>query len=133
MAYPAMETVDRGTRSGIKDQRLSVIRDLDAWQALWAEHKAGQRPLPPLPYVDFSREMIIGAFLGERPTSGYSIEIVGIHITEEGWVVRVQVSTPLPGVALLQVLTQPYHLVKVPRYDGLVGFEIFVVEGKPRA
>lgn len=128
-----LETIDQGVVSGVRDQRMLVIRDLSAWQALWAEHKAGHHLIPPLPYVDFAHEMVIGVFLGEKPTSGYNVVVVGLRQTEEGLIVRVRINTPPPGVALLQVLTQPYYLVKVPRYDGLVGFEIFVVEGQPRA
>lgn len=120
-----VDTIDQGTRSGIRDERKLVIRDWDAWRALWAEHTKGQVPSPSLPYVDFARAMVIGVFLGEKPTSGHAVEIVEVRVLFEKLLVRVQVTTPPPGAILLQVLTQPFHLVKVPRYEGPVVFELF--------
>lgn len=125
-----LETIDRGTHSGVRDARKLVIRDALTWGALWSEHTFGQVPPPPLPPVDFAREMVIAVFLGEKPTSGYAAEIVEIRLTAEGLLVRVKATIPPSGVPLLQVLTQPFHIVKVPRYDGPVAFEVFTVTGK---
>lgn len=124
------ETVDRGVHSGIRDERRVVIRDGAAWASLWAEHVAGRTPPPQLPAVDFSREMVLGYFWGEKPTSGYGVEITEVVQTAQGLLVRVEVSFPRPGAPVLQVLTQPYHLVRLPRSDLPV--EFLVVEAGPQ-
>ncbi|MEN3011073.1 MAG: protease complex subunit PrcB family protein [Candidatus Bipolaricaulaceae bacterium] len=77
--------------------------------------------------------MVIGVFLGEKPTSGYAVEIGEVRLIPQALVVRATVVTPPPDAILLQVLTQPFHLVKVPRYDGVVQFELFPAQGKPRS
>lgn len=119
----AFETIDQGIRSGIRDHRELVIRDYEGWQTLWEEHVVGQLSKSPFPPpVDFSQEMVIAFFLGEKPTAGYEVEIVEIAQLEGRLVVRVQVKSPPPGVALLQVLTQPFHIVRLFRHDLPVEF-----------
>ena len=121
------ETIDQGIRSGIRDARQVVIRDPESWRSLWAEHVKGRVPEPPLPQVDFVREMVIAFFLGEKPTAGYAANIREIFVREGELVVKVYVQTPPPGVFLLQVLTQPFHIVKVGLSDLPVEF---IVEEK---
>ena len=121
--------LDHGVRSGIRDARRLVIRDVETWQALWAEHVAGRVPAPPLPPVDFAREMVLAFFLGEKPTSGYTATITEVLQLQDKLRVKVAVETPPPGSFLLQVLTQPFHIVRLPRYDLPVEFA--VEEGQP--
>jgi len=124
------DTIDQGIHSGIKESRQLVVRDPAAWAALWAEHIAGRVSAPPLPVIDFAREMVIAFFLGEKPTSGYSVEIK--EILEEGdkLIVKVEVAVPPPWAMPLQVLTQPFHIVKMPRFDLPVEFVVVEVETK---
>lgn len=124
------ETVDHGVHSGVREERRVVVRDEAAWRALWDEHVAGRVPEPPLPSVDFTREMAVAFFLGEKPTSGYGVEIVEIVLGGERLQVRVEVVSPPPGAPVLQVLTQPFHIVKLARFDLPVDF--FLVEPSPR-
>ena len=69
----SMRTLDRGTQSNIDQARTVVVRSADEWSALWRAHVA-DKPVAP---VDFTKEMVVGVFLGSRPTAGYSVEIVG--------------------------------------------------------
>lgn len=124
------QTVDQGVHSRIREARQVVIRDIEAWRRLWAEHVAGRIPKPSLPPVDFTREMVIAFFLEEKPTSGYEVEIVEIIQLEGQLLVKVRVKSPLPGVPLLQVLTQPHHIVKLPRYELPVEFSVVGVPSK---
>lgn len=120
------ETVDQGDHSGIRGERRVVVRDGAAWAALWAEHGAGRTPPPELPEVDFSREMVVGFFWGEKPTAGYRVEISEVLAEAGRLVVRVEVGSPPPGAPVVQVLTQPHHLVRLPRSELPV--EFLVVE-----
>ena len=122
-------TVDQGIRSGIRDARQAVVRDPGTWGALWAEHVKGRVPEPPLPLVDFSREMVLAYFLGEKPTSGYAVEIREIALSAGRVLVHVAVTAPPPGAPVLQVLTQPFHIVRAPRSELPV--EFIPVEADP--
>jgi len=118
------ETIDQGFRSGIRDARQVVVRDPETWCNLWAEHVKGRVPEPPLPPVNFIHEMVIAFFLGEKSTSGYTATIREIFVSDGKLLVKVEVETPQPGAFLLQVLTQPFHIVKVTRTDLPVDFLI---------
>jgi hypothetical protein len=116
---PTVRTVVKGAMSGVEARREVVIRSAAEWAALWKEH--GVRD--PLPAVDFSREMVVGVFLGVRNTTGYGVEIV--RAVGNGSVMTVQYVEASPGrdAITAQVLTAPYHLAAMPKHDGEVGFQ----------
>jgi len=118
-AAPRMRTIDKGTQSGIEEARTVVVRTADEWQKLWRAHAAGK----PVPAVDFSQEMVVGVFAGQRPTAGYSVEIVGIRDENGGLVVDYRSGSPTRDAITAQVLTAPYDLVAVPKRAGEVRFE----------
>jgi PrcB C-terminal len=115
----SMRTVDQGTQSNIDEPRTVVIRSADEWSRLWRAHAADK----PAPAVDFNREMIVGVFLGSRPTAGYSVQIVGTREHADGLVVEYRAGSPSRDMMTAQVITTPYHLVAVPKRTGEVRFE----------
>ena len=119
-ALMPMTTIARGGVSNISQPRQVVIRTAGEWDTLWHEH-AG--PDAKAPEVDFSREMVVGVFLGTRSTGGYAVEITGVDERGGAVVVHYTATTPERGMMLAQVITSPFHLVKVPRADGEVTFE----------
>jgi len=126
--YPTVlmlfDTIAHGAHSGVPAERRLVIRDAATWEALWAEHVAEEVPPPSVPPVDFTREMVIAFFWGQKPTSGYEVETTEIAWVEDRIVVRVQESSPRPEDMVLQVLTQPHHIVQTPRVDLPVEFVV---------
>jgi PrcB C-terminal len=116
---PPVRSLDKGTRSVIVVARQVTIRDQDAWTALWQEHAASR----PRPAVDFSSEMVVGVFLGTRPTAGFAAEIMGYRAADGDLVIQYRESAPPRGAITAQVLTSPFHLVVVPRRPGTVTFE----------
>jgi len=114
-----MRTVDKGTQSGVDDPRTVAVRSADDWTTLWRAHAVGKAP----PAVDFSREMVVGVFLGSRPTAGYAVEIVGVREESAALVVQYRTASPGGDVMTAQVITSPFHLVAVPKREGDVRFE----------
>jgi hypothetical protein len=104
--------------SGIGAPRQVALRSVEEWSALWKAHGGGDQP----PAVDFSREMIVGVFLGTRPTAGYGVEIVRTPATPALLIVEYIESGPPRDALLAQVLTAPYHLAAIPRHEGKVMF-----------
>ncbi len=132
----------QGESSGITALRFAVIRDAAAWAALWTEHAGGGTP----PAVDFAREMVVGLWLGARPSGGYSVEIlrmvVPYRIAVGGWcpppselpigaawpctggtevsgfLVDARETRPGPGCVVTQGVTHPFVIVRVPRVEG---------------
>lgn len=111
------------SQSAITEQRLVTVRDADAWARLWAEHvgsAAGTRPLPP---VDFSRNMVIGVFLGSRSACDtLSIEAV----KQKQGPARIEVSykhtPPAPETVCVASIANPAVLITVPKSDLPVEF-----------
>lgn len=118
-----MTTLSKGQYSGIREPLEIVIRTQEDWALFWQRHTSGQAPALPLPRVDFGREMVVGVFLGEKSTGGYQVEITGAHPSESGLQVSYQVKSPPQGAIVAQVITQPHHLIRLPRYNDPVTFK----------
>jgi len=114
-----MVTLARGDASGIVDPHRTVVRDSQTWQSLWSAH-AG--PATQAPDIDFATSMVLAAFAGERPTPGYSVEIVEPRQIGSSLVVPVTEAGPPRGMISAQMIVTPFHIVALPRTDGDVRF-----------
>ena len=111
-------SVAQGTRSQIQEPRQVVVRTAADWQTLWTAHDSAAAPT-----VDFSRAIVVGVFLGTRPTAGFSVRITAVTAKDGGAVVEYVEGRPRPGGMTAQVLTSPFHLVTVPRTIETVVFK----------
>jgi protease stability complex PrcB-like protein len=116
---PPVRTIEKGVDSAVESAQQVVARTPDEWAKLWHTH-SWDRPVPP---VDFSREMVVGVFMGTRPTAGFGIEIVGTRQEHGGLVVQYRETRPGRDAITAQVITAPYHLVAIPRFAGAVTFQ----------
>ncbi len=104
-----------------------MARDPSEYSLLWARHSP---PMPPgvgapdraPPAVDFSREIVVGLFLGSRPTGGFRIRVDAAEREGEGARVSSTEERPGPGCAVIQVITSPYVLLAVSRVPGAITF-----------
>lgn len=110
--------LDRGQQSFIEDAREVVVRTAAEWTALWKQHAPDQRP----PAVDFTRSMVVGVFLGSRPTGGYTVEITRVDREATDLVVTYREQRPSKSDIVTQVITMPYELVTTDRFAGSVRF-----------
>lgn len=69
---------------------------------------------PPLPAIDFDTQYVIGAFAGEKPTGGHTIEITTIRDASNLRTVEMTLERPAPGCIVSQALTSPFQFVSVP-------------------
>jgi hypothetical protein len=67
-----MKTIDAGTQSQIEQPEQVTARSAEDWAKLWRQHSWDREA----PAVDFARDMVVGVFLGGRPTAGFGIQIV---------------------------------------------------------
>lgn len=71
--------------------------------------------MPALPDIDFSREILVVAALGERGSSGYIIVFEGAVENGAGGVdVVVRSLSPARNCGTLTVLTQPVDIARIP-------------------
>jgi len=113
----AFASVAQGSNSQISEPRQVVVRAADEWQTVWRAHSTNAPAS-----VDFSKSMVVGVFLGTRPTAGYSVRIVNIRGTTDAIVVEYREQKPAPGGMTAQMLTSPFTLVSIPRDNRKVEF-----------
>lgn len=118
-AGDAVRTVDKGEQSNIDEAKQVVVRTEAEWTKLWQQHSPDRKR----PAVDFSKDMVVGVFMGSRPTAGYNVSIVSTFAKDGKMLVQYRESQPRPGAMTAQVLTFPYHLVAVTKTAGEVVFE----------
>jgi hypothetical protein len=111
-------TIARGTLSGISEAREVVVRDAAEWDTLWRQHAPEQQA----PSVDFNRQTVIAVFMGTRPSAGFEVTIETVEAGRDGVVVRYRASRPAPDAMAAQILTSPFHIVSVSRFEGRARF-----------
>ena len=115
-------TVGKGFYSGVREPLQVIIREQEEWATLWSRHASGRRPAPSPPLIDFSAEMVVGLFLGQKSTGGYSVEITRAEVDGSNLRFYYRESKPSPGAIVPQVLSQPYHLVRLSKSEGVPVF-----------
>jgi hypothetical protein len=111
----------KGTYSGLKNRGTYVIESDADWKAFWEEMSSITEPAPRVPAIDFDKNFAVAVAMGEQTSGGYATMIEAIEL--EGKVVRVIVHESKPGDegmggGLTLALTQPYHVLILPRLIG---------------
>ena len=114
----ALARVAKGDMSGVETMRQVTVRTAAEWQKLWKEHAPDEK----LPVVDFNSNMVVGIFLGSKPSAGYQVEILNVRPEGNDLVVEYAQKQPGRGMMSAQMLTEPYDLVAVPKHAGPVRF-----------
>jgi PrcB C-terminal len=115
---PAFTNVAKGDVSGQQETKQVIVRTAAEWKALWKDHASTDK----LPNIDFTKDMVVGIFLGSKPSAGHEVEITGVRPQEKELVVEYVQKQPGRGTMAAQILTEPYHLVAVPKHAGTVRF-----------
>jgi hypothetical protein len=115
--------------SGVLEKQNVVIKDEAAWARLWTEHSAGRNPAPPLPKIDFTQQMLVGAFAGESSSGCHSIAIPRVVAGIDSVKVEVDEREQQSFVVCAALLTHPMQIVAIERSDVPVEFATQVVQG----
>jgi len=107
------QTIAKGTRSGVSEAGQIIVRTQAEWNALWQKHSSMESNPSQAPAIDFNKEIVIGIFLGQKPTSGYDVEITSVERSDGTLTVSFREKSPQPGAVLTQAFTQPFHMVRI--------------------
>lgn len=105
--------------SGLVTSERLVVRDAAAWQTLWNRIHSGRTPTPPLPAVDFSRDMVVVVAMGQKSSGGYNILLE--RATEEagdGIAIAVLSSSPGANCVVTMAVTAPVDIATLPLHPG---------------
>ena len=112
----------RDQYTGLTSPARLVVEEARSFEEIWSRAFGTYQPPPPLPDVDFAREVVIVAALGEPSTGGYLIRVTGAIATSAGVLVAVESTAPA-GCAVSAAQTQPLDIVKIPRRARTFRFE----------
>lgn len=107
-----------GSYGGQHDAGTRTVADPKAWREFWT-----LLTQDPIPQVDFTRHRVAAVFLGQRPTSGYAVEIIDVVPTAKAVVVRYRETTPSTEAAPMATPTSPYALLAIPAGTLPVAFK----------
>lgn len=100
-----IKTLAEGSYGKVTNAFVAVARNLETYATL--RELAGN--LPQLNADFFNQNIVVGAFLGQRPTGGYAVEIA---LTKDNRL-RVSQKSPPAGSMTTQALTAPFKIVSV--------------------
>ena len=100
-----LKVIAQGFHSSITDPFVAVVRD----EATYAELAKLDPNLPKF-NIDLKTNIVIAAFLGQRNTGGFSVEVV------QGAKGEIRISEKAPGkdVMVPQMITAPFKIVSIP-------------------
>ena len=73
--------------------------------------------------IDFDESTIIAVFMGQQSTGGYEVEIKKIVEGADQITVTFESTEPSEDEMVAQVITSPYHMVKIDQAEKAVVFE----------
>jgi len=103
-----------------------VFRDAGSWKAFWNRYCkviTGEGEKLSAPEVDFSTQMLVGVFSGEKPTGGYSISIQRVLDGPKRLVVEYLEKSPPPDAMVTMALTYPCQIISIPSSEKSVEFK----------
>ncbi len=103
-------SLEKGWHSNYTNQGNLVFSDQNAWETHYKAAHSNN-----VPQVDFTKETVLAVYMGTKPTNGYSVEIKEVRNFPPLLEVLVQTSGPQKGKMYLQVITHPYHIVKIEK------------------
>lgn len=110
-------TISKGEYSGVQTARNVVVANQQDWERLWREYTSDVSTPGPVPRVNFDAEFVVAVFSGEKPRSGYGVEIkrMSTRPTTLGRspVLVVEFREVQPARLVSDVITYPHHIVKV--------------------
>jgi len=103
-----------------------VIDDNTTWTTLWLRLQSNCVDYCPLePNVNFTSTTVIAVILGQKPTAGYKVEVNNVTQTGHTITVRstITIPDPSPYCVVAQLVTEPYHIVNIPKTTANVAFD----------
>jgi hypothetical protein len=100
--------------SGIADSTRLTVRTQAEWQQVWTSIWRSTSPVTPPPPMNFGREVVVVAALGQRYSGGYSIYVDSAYQRAGHVEVVIRKVSPGTGCATTAALTEPVDVAVIP-------------------
>lgn len=100
----------------LEQSALLWIASAEDWRFHYGQVMSLRMNPPAPPLVDFPREGVLLIAMGQRPSAGYGLNLIGETVAMEDGVLTVRVAwrEPLPGYRQAQMISNPCLLAKLP-------------------
>jgi uncharacterized protein YxeA len=116
------KNVYSGIQSGRRQPGTNIIRDSKSWGALTAAAAGITAENPWLSKIDFNRETAAVIFMGEKPTTGYSVVINRISDASGKTIIGYTENTPAKDAPVSGTVTTPYSIVVMEKSGRIIEF-----------
>ncbi len=100
-----------------QDEGIKIFKNYNEFEKFYKSQTNLISDSIPKLNVNFENELLIGVFLGQRPTSGYSINVDKVILENKKiWVYASEIC-PKKDQAVLMVITYPSVFIKIPKYN----------------
>ena len=107
----------RGQYGGEATATARSITDEHQWTRLWRQLDK------PMPALDFTRNLAVVAYAGQRPTGGFTLEFLEPVHQGEDLLIRWRVRRPAPDAFVTQAFAQPWKVKVFPQPKGKLRLE----------
>lgn len=101
--------------SGLTFATRTVVDDAATFEKLWRQAFVSPGDTLPPPPVDWAREKVVFAGLGNRPSGGYVVNVSAAEQSGDELRITIETTSPGPNCMNAAVITQPVDVVTIPR------------------
>ncbi len=117
-----------GSQCGIALPTQAVFRTQASWEKFWTLAILPYNlKMPPVPAVDFEKEMVVGVFMGSQSNPGYQVTIKQHRVEARGdqqqLTIKYRSESKMQSVFAPPFTIQPFHLKKIPVFMGPMAFQ----------
>src|SRR5688500_11351696 len=116
------EQLLRSQYTGFVQRSRLVIRDADAWSQFWNQAHSNVMPIPPVPSIDFTDNIVVAATMGSRSNGGHTIQFDSVYAADDDLYVVVEERSPGAGCVTTAAITTPAAAIRIPRLGASVSF-----------
>ncbi len=104
---------------GIEKSKL-IITDKKVFTVLLSKMNTVNEEVSPIPMIDFDKNIVLAVFDEIKSHGGHTIDITKVTEQQDRFVVQIE---RLHTGGMLTVITQPYHLVVIPKTSKPIIFK----------
>lgn len=110
----SMDTVLSENHSGVTARTRLLIDGQSEWERFWARVHEGRDPAPAPPAIDFDRNVVVAAAMGETSSGGHAIGVEAVARSGDTLYARIVETSPGDDCVVTAALTHPVQAVRVP-------------------
>ncbi len=111
------KVIEEGRQSPFTTMSAVLISNQEVWEVGYSYIHSSKIPSPKPPSINFKDSVAILVTIGERKTAGYGMEVESVVLKQGKLLITVREKCPKSAAGLLQVITQPYLILQIPRLN----------------